>query len=338
MANFKSYTYCTSPEDFEALWLTEVKTGAIFAGIATLAGLFFGGPVAILLGVIGGFVMICHIFEFLLGGKMICLGGDKCAIGRVVGIETADSKSFPDNIDNDYSINLLLWPHEPGVDQATVEKDGKQGGLIKEQDATKNLGLDFVGYEGGLYANKKKSAVLHCEIEGARIYNMYQAVKVAYPLLAIGLALLSIPVVGWIVGGALILIALLILLFSWLFSDDGSLDDTDSNTGELHIEGDYKFDEDGYAIEGPYKGDTIFVMGRWVYDAGHEGWNELHPIKHLQKVNNGSPEDTPKWCEMVGQTKDPIVRGNQDKKENKWEYHPLIDGCVPKNNEEPIIK
>jgi hypothetical protein len=338
MGNFKTYTYCTSPSDFEALWLTEVKTGAIFAGIATLAGLFFGGPVAILLGVIGGYVMICHVFEFLLGGKMICLGGDKCAIGRVVGIETVANKSFPGNIDNDYSINLLLYPHEPGVDQITVENDGKQGFLIKEQDATKNLGLGFEGYMGGLYANVKKSAVLHCEIEGARIYNMYQAVKVAYPLLAIGLALLAIPVMGWIAGAALILIALLIMLFSWLFSDDGSLDDTDSNTGELHVEGDYKFDEDGYAVDGPYKGDTIFVMGRWVYDAGHDGWNELHPVKHLQKVNTGSPEDASKWCEMVGQSRDPLVVANQDKKENNWELHPLIDGCVPATNDEPVIK
>jgi hypothetical protein len=338
MAGYQSYTYCTSPGNFVALWKAELVTGTLFAGLAALAGAFSGGPLAILVAVVGGYVMICHIFEFLLGGKMICLGGDQCAVGRVVGIETADSKSFPENIDNDYSINLLLYPHEPGVDQATVENDGKQGFLIKEQDATKNIGMGFVGYEGGLYANRKKSAVLHCEIEGARIYNMYQAVKAAYPLLAVGITLLAIPGVGWVAGAVVILIALLILLFTWLFSDDGSLDDTDSNTGELHIEGDYQFDEDGYAVEGPYKGDTIFVLGRWVYDAGHDGWNELHPIKHLQKVNDGSPVNAPKWCEMVGETTSPLTVSNQKKKENQWTYHPLIDGCVPKENPPPVIK
>lgn len=30
--------------------------------------------------------------------------------------------------------------------------------------------------------------------------------------------------------------------------------------------------------------DILVVKGSWVYDSAHEGWNEIHPIKHCQTI------------------------------------------------------
>ena len=81
--------------------------------------------------------------EYLLGRKLICLGGVRCAIGTIVFIEPVGfEKPFPDDIDNDFCLNLLLFPHEveefgPGggsTDKISnwhrVTSDGIQGSLI----------------------------------------------------------------------------------------------------------------------------------------------------------------------------------------------------------------
>jgi hypothetical protein len=31
-------------------------------------------------------------------------------------------------------------------------------------------------------------------------------------------------------------------------------------------------------------GDILVVKGTWVYDSAHEGWNEIHPILHCQRI------------------------------------------------------
>ena len=30
--------------------------------------------------------------------------------------------------------------------------------------------------------------------------------------------------------------------------------------------------------------DVLVVMGTWIYDSAHAGWNELHPVLHCQRV------------------------------------------------------
>src|SRR5262249_44508759 len=80
--------------------------------------------------------------DYMLHGKLICLGGDRCAIGRVAGFETVDDKSGFDKIDNDFSINLALCPDPLGslqagkahyLDNYNMAKASKQGVLITEQ-------------------------------------------------------------------------------------------------------------------------------------------------------------------------------------------------------------
>lgn len=80
---------------------------------------------------------------YLLGRKLICLGGVKCAIGTIIHIEPVGyQKPFPKDIDNDFCVNVLLFPHEVeefGPSTGATDKlsnwnevtgDGVQGALV----------------------------------------------------------------------------------------------------------------------------------------------------------------------------------------------------------------
>ena len=85
---------------------------------------------------------------YATGGKLICLGSQRCAVGTVVHIEPVGyEKSGYELIDNDFSINLLLFPHELDtlssstdieVQWASIRDDGMQGGLLN-QDQTASV-------------------------------------------------------------------------------------------------------------------------------------------------------------------------------------------------------
>src|SRR5215207_8198253 len=58
----------------------------------------------------GGLDLLLKICDYLLHGKLVCLGGNRCVIGRVASFETVDDKSGFEKLDNDFSINLALCP------------------------------------------------------------------------------------------------------------------------------------------------------------------------------------------------------------------------------------
>src|ERR1700676_4662212 len=136
---YREYTHCVQPQDYvDPLPRTN---NAIQTIGALVDGLVLGGylPDAIL---------GC---DYLLGGKLVCLGGDECAIGHITHFEPASAKSFPANLDNDSSFNILLAPDGLGT-YASIYKDDTitdkwqqawktataatepQGALIKQQD------------------------------------------------------------------------------------------------------------------------------------------------------------------------------------------------------------
>src|SRR5450759_1804374 len=107
---YPEYTHCVQPADYvDPLPRT---TDAIHVIGAVLDGLVLGGylPDAIL---------GC---DYLLGGKLVCLGGDQCAIGHITHFEPASEKPFPANLDNDFSFNILLTPDGLGT-YAGIYKD-----------------------------------------------------------------------------------------------------------------------------------------------------------------------------------------------------------------------
>ena len=409
------YTHCINRADYEPLEddveIVLFKTGAASA--------------------------LKQICEYLLGGKLICLGETECAFGRVVGIEPVGfDKPFPTDIDNDWSFNLLLTPHvvsefanaaaqrnyqeeakRPGeqqanvVNQARVADDGMQGRLIVDPSRTasdpwpdpkeKKGNLKSTGYDAPpvvylfgsgkdqyipnddkadrLLAEIKQDAsgikripipVLHCECEGSRIASVCRAISPFVDLASGKLPGSPGPsaseichaTLGWIpfFGDAIcsLIEDALMLAFAPIIAIAAT---------EAWIRSQIY---DDLFMTGPISGeiginDTIVVTGRWVWDAGHSGWNELHPVRTVQKIaippeldgaratdetkkaldefrrrvchlvaepppNFGAPGARPTPAQVAAMTPEQrAINDQQQQPENTWTIHPLVDGCVP---------
>ena len=147
----------------------------------------------------------------------------------------------PPDIDNDYSIGILVQPNPLGADYAQVSASEPFGYLVKEQAATHDIGLLFTRQSQldhqfpGHPELEKRSEVLHCEFEGRAIYDMFLASRAAILPLVAGLFVCLIPGLGWL---AAILAALGIVIVGggyalWLV-DSGDPTDVTPNIGELH--------------------------------------------------------------------------------------------------------
>jgi hypothetical protein len=81
------YTTCVQPEDYKQ---PDLPGGSMST---------WGDIYSIVSG--GGLGLLKRICEYLLNGKLVCLGGDKCAIGRMAAFNTVDDKSGFEKLDND---------------------------------------------------------------------------------------------------------------------------------------------------------------------------------------------------------------------------------------------
>ena len=103
---FKSYTSCVQPGDYQDLDLTDEEILAVLG----VVGVVFSGGITLVLTVLSSLSALEKTLNWMLNGKLICLGGDRCAVGTVASFETVQDKTFPDNVDDDFSINLMLYP------------------------------------------------------------------------------------------------------------------------------------------------------------------------------------------------------------------------------------
>ncbi len=172
--------------------------------------------------------------------------------------------------------------------------------------------------------------VLHCEFEGARIRNVLAAIE-AFSFGG-----------GWckknwftralctILQTVFAPLALLAALAAWATAADGEIGDALEGGGTV----------------GPRE--DVIVRGRWTYDGGHQGYNEIHATRIVQKVQN-IPADPAqfddflkRWCASLSVTPHADPAGArpadagaaatfdaQQRPENRWVLHPAIDGCVP---------
>jgi hypothetical protein len=133
---------------------------------------------------------------------------------------------------------------------------------------------------------------------------------------------------------------------AWNNARDGDYHDAMDGNGELSM------------------GDLVLVRGRWVFDAGHRGHNEIHAVRTIQKIpeppESTSPATPPIpapgsppsqfdafyriWCELAAQAPPDHAPGerpagmtpaqsqtydNQQRPENRFRVHPDFDGCAP---------
>jgi hypothetical protein len=362
------YTTCVDRKDYKD---PGFPSGNVFTTI--------GGVIAQ-----GGFDLLLKICDYLLHGKLVCLGGDQCAIGRVASFETVDDKSGFDKIDNDFSINLALCPdplsglqvgEAQRIDNYNMAVANKQGWLIEEkkdmpdpregspdQKPSPKYAGTFVKIHTILslsnpipekIANESDSdtwhlPVFHTEIEGDRAEYVCAVANAIWG--PIHRTVCRIPWIGGflctiitILAAPFLAAALALLAAAWVA---GSNDNRDFDGG-----GDLKAD------------DLVLIRGRWVYDASHQGWNELHAVKHIQKIPDESAcswsdfDDLYKrWCDQAGKIPHAPATASaapkdsssaqkatwdaQTKPENRWCFHPLIDGCKANDDQPttPIIK
>jgi hypothetical protein len=346
---YRQYTQCVQAQDFTGAPIARAAVVGLFAGLIEVLVFLSTGAAPIvgyaiftaaaLFAVVG----LLSFVHWWLYGRLICLGGDRCAIGMVVSLEPPESSTgFFDKFDNDYSANLLLAPHVIGESQENIETDGFQGELIRDQrqlfdQYPGTSGLPFTGEIARSCETAPETAVLHFEFEGAGMYELYQWLKALLVVLifaSIASWFCFVPVIGWIaclIAAALTAIALagfLTRLFLIPSTDRGSPSDVNPELGgTLQTNG-----CDGVGA------DLLVVSGEWVYDSLHSGWNEIHPVRHCQKIGTWTgiwPFDAPaarnRWCDAITDAHSPTTVGNQTKPENHWRIHPDVDGCEPES-------
>jgi len=366
------YTTCVEPADYAPLELTE----EIVVGVAAfVAAIFSGGIALIALGPVV-FSAVRKVLEYMLHGKLVCLGGDRCAIGWIAEIEPVGfDKPFPSNIDNDYALNLLLAPDSPRDFERDASNAGAaekanlklaqaatvQGGLVTEQPSMPeprdpeagsgryhgyfswfegpDIGTRFVIGDKQVHIPFSKSPkgpfpvpVFHAEFEGSRPHDLLSVLDNIPPGLG---KLCKIPFFGKIacaiVSALFAPIVAVGLIAAWAAADGG--DPADAGDGTVAV------------------GDLVVVNGRWNYDAGHSGWNEMHPVKTIQKLPHPAVDwsqfdafhtrlckmtaDAPPAPEHPGTKPAGMSPGQQavwtaqQQPENTWELHPSVDGCQP---------
>jgi hypothetical protein len=177
------------------------------------------------------------------------------------------------------------------------------------------------------------AGIFEVEFEGSGVWDLYQALLVASVPAAIAAATCWIPIIGWIICLIASLVALAIVGIGALIAQTDSSPDVTVSGGTIH----------------PGQ-DVLFVMGRWVLDSAHSGWNELHPVIAAQKVGSvdhanvvtGDPwvgtdfADPVKlqtmlnaMCNLTGEAGSALTIAGQALPQNQWTLHPLVDGCTP---------
>jgi hypothetical protein len=363
------YTWCVKPENYVDPGLPDDFWS--FVGQSLTSG-----------GILGVLSKIC---DYIMGNKLVCLGGYECAIGHVTEFETVDDKDGYEKLDNDFSINILLAPNDlelfaqhtmlESYDLAAMDGspgNGLQGYLIRQQPGTPVPREDprdppwpyeryaatfteypdknyitynpFLGQQGVPY----KVPVLHCEIEGERIHAFCTVVSFfnGFGTHMCEAEFLGIPfgkVACWIVGWVFAPMITAALTTAWFAGSDDNRD----------------FDDAGSLTPG----DCVAITGRWVYDAGHSGQNELHAVTSVQKIDDPEvcewgpfQELRDRWCRLTTEVPPPggpggapegqpttmtpeqqTVFDNQRKPENRWVFHPFLDGCEPPEEDQPPI-
>jgi hypothetical protein len=354
--SYRQYTSCISPSSHLGKQYAQIVILAAAAALAMLAmGAGFAPGVAVV--ALTAIVTYCR---WWLYDRLVCLDGGKdvCAIGLVIGVEPPSEKSGLDSFDTDYSVNLMLAGTSIGDDQATAqatfqgdlitnqlggvkfpinETPGFTGHAVFDADTAGTIkGImgksdDFSDSEEKLVDQlvdqlhlPHRTAVLHVEFEGGGVYDLMLAAIAALAIATAAAVLCALGIIGFIACLVLSLIAAAVTGIGALvgLSDTGNPNDVNANLGELH----------------PMQ-DWLVVQGSWVYDSAHEGWNEIHPIKHCQRItaDEATEEGRRRWCEAIGTAQQPATVTAQSDPPNLWQVHPSVDGCRPSDTGGPHI-
>ncbi|MBV8841440.1 MAG: hypothetical protein JO078_06285 [Candidatus Eremiobacteraeota bacterium] len=320
---FPSYTNCSSPSGYYGIpaWALALIGGVGVAALIALAvaGSWAPGVAAFLATVCLAGITFC---SWWLNVRLICLGGDRSAIGAIYHLEppnpTLDPFAFGD-YDTDYSFNLLLWPftpkHElpnsfvsnqwsssatpalitdwptlpssivPAIPFSEVES---QVELILAQQSMASLGLGFTGQdvESGDEPAPQPAA------GSSQHFLLHCEIE--------GPGMYDLRILLWVLFGVFIVAAALSLIpvigsiLSWILSILAFLAFLFGGAAITHEDASPPTTGGWGGSFNPYDGagnpngqvDIAYVFGRWVYDSLHTGWNELHPLHFMIKIGS----------------------------------------------------
>lgn len=313
---YKKFTQCynylstgTKPfhiDDLIAVVAGAAGPGGVAAIISWAAGAWVIGGIAFAVGFVSAIVTVADLWLYQ---RLVCLTGVKCAVGIV---DKNPDDSGLGNFDNDEYFNIILMPHrkedtngQPGHTNALLDshpknyihKDELMGQeLLTPVSESGDLGYDF---------SKEEANMLHCEAEGEFWVKMKEWALLMGIILgttttlgvaggaaagtAIGCAFGPIgcligAILGAILGGLLgaavggaINVGIMAVIFE---ASKGDVED--ANVGDTNL--------------GPIgSGDKVIVFGEHVYDGFHEGWNEIHPLMSVMKLNKDEGSQYLQW-------------------------------------------
>ncbi|MFY9663555.1 MAG: hypothetical protein WCB01_08405 [Candidatus Cybelea sp.] len=115
---YTSYTKCVKPADYTGP--VNILAGASLAGLIGLFTLNVG------IATVGAILAGIAFCRWWLYGRLVCLGGNRCAIGLALEVFPPEDKTGLDREDTDYSVNLLLAPTTlfEGLNEASQDVQG----------------------------------------------------------------------------------------------------------------------------------------------------------------------------------------------------------------------
>ena len=324
--NYKQYTSCCQAKDWVSLsaYLGFAAAGlaVVWIPIIALAGwcaLFY-----LLVAAAAAGVAACR---WWLEVRLVCLGGDRSAIGMLVSSEPPADKSWPGSVDSDFSMNLLPYPALPGVTQADLELTSPYGVLVAEQAGPNSMSGSSPGRrQRRRTASRVRSCMPSSKVPACVTSSSPSRVALGLAIAALIACVAIPPPWGLIVAGILALLAFLAALFGTLFGsgDHGAPGDVKGAPTEVH-------DNDPVTGLGA---DLLYVYGTWVFDSLHTGWNEIHPIKKctfVGKWDGAWPTDIVDVQHRLdagfADARDPATVSRQAEDRFTWAIHPLVDGC-----------
>ena len=358
---YPHYTQCVEADAYDPMnqylqmTIAGLEAGAVGAAMVAAAGAPWCLLIVAVIAMAAAGLAYC---DWWLNDRLICLPADVtastgpavdvCTIGMYLEYDQDDPTWVPfavGDLDTDWTMDLVLCGTNVS---APVDV------LLQEDTAISNLGLGFENGGDGQtaswlipnvytgqsleYANGGTTVtapVLHCEVEGAGVSDFqnwltatfWAAVAALIALLAIALA----GPIGWVVSAILAALLFLLSLLGFYASENDQASPPQAPPGtSLQLNGPVAKNGDQQAAS------VVCVVGTWVYDSAHEGWNEIHPAKSVQIVGAAQPDlqgnltCDPTWadhCSMVGQAASGLTIANQALPANGWTIHPVLDGC-----------
>ena len=306
----KQYTKCIPASDVRS-WGLHVLAGVtvssvvgaiIGAGMAAVPGAV---AVALIFAPLGGIVAFC---DWFFNYRLVCITPDEVAVGTVNQTDIW--------FDGDYTFDMILSPHVAGETIGELQA-GLQGFLMRDH-------YPALGYEPEKAApTASGTPVMHNEIEGNRMKAFCIGATVGAAIgVPAGVATFAAccAVLCWTLIGALVCIIAGAIV---------AAASTGIGAGIGYAVGGEASPSEAGENRSISKGDCIVVRGRFIYDGGHEGWNEIHAIQRVIKLDTTDCEGLDKdrlddITDLIREADDIGTREEQLKESNRYLLHRTV--------------